>query len=67
MIWEGHVTHTDERRDSWRVWCGNMKEKTIGRPRPIWEDNATIKLKDKNTRACTGLIWLRIETSGGSL
>jgi len=36
-----------------------------GRPRCRWKDNVPINLNEKNTRACTGLIWLRIETRGG--
>jgi hypothetical protein len=39
------------------------KRKT-GRPRSRRENNVPINLKEKNTRACTGLIRLRIEARG---
>jgi hypothetical protein len=40
------------------------KRKT-GRPRRRWEDNVPINIKEKNTRAWTGFIWLGKETLGG--
>jgi hypothetical protein len=37
--------------------------KIHGRPRHRWEDNIMMDLQEVGWGACTGLIWLRIETS----
>jgi hypothetical protein len=44
---------------------GKQKERgPLGRPRRIWVDNIKIDLR-YDVMVWTGLIWLRIETSGG--
>ena len=39
----------------------------LGGPRGRWNDNIKLYLKETEWNACTGLIWLRIRTSGGLL
>jgi len=41
-------------------------KRTIGTPRHIWEDNIKI-FSGYGWGAWTGLMWLRIQTSGGLL
>jgi hypothetical protein len=39
----------------------------VGRPRRRWEYNIKMDLQEVGREAWTGLIWLRIGTSGGLL
>jgi hypothetical protein len=68
MRWAGHVARMDKRGMHVGFWWENQKE------RDHWEDldlHGKIKLKwileKQNGKVWTGLIWLRIETSGGLL
>jgi hypothetical protein len=57
-----------ERRGAHRVLEGKPEGKRqLGRPRRRWEDNIKTDLQDVVREAWTGLIWLRIGTSGGNL
>jgi hypothetical protein len=48
-----------EKRNAYRLLVGNPEGKRPqGRPRRRWVDNIRMDLM------CTGLVWLRIETSG---
>jgi hypothetical protein len=52
--------------------CGVLVVKPEGkrplvRPRNRWEDNIKIDLQEVGMGAWTGLSWLRIETSGGTI
>jgi hypothetical protein len=51
----------DEKVKAYRILAGKPEGKwSLGRRRRRWEDNIKINL----TEVCTGLIWLRIGTSG---
>jgi hypothetical protein len=63
----GHVARLEERRGVYRVLVGKPEEKrSLGNPRRRWEDNIKMDVKEVGC-AWTGLIWLRIRTSGGLL
>jgi hypothetical protein len=48
-----------------RILVGKPEGKRpLGRPRRRWEGNIKTELRQEGI-VCTGLIWLRIETSGG--
>jgi hypothetical protein len=65
--WAGHVPRMGEKRDAYRILEEKPEGKRpLGRPRRSWEDNIRMGLRlDGVVR--TGLIWLRIGTSGGPL
>jgi hypothetical protein len=51
----------EEKRNAYRILVGKPEGKRpLGRPRRRWEDNIRMVV-------WTGLIWLRIGTSGGPL
>jgi len=57
-----------ERTGVWRLLVGKPEGKRpLGRPRPRWEDNIKMDLKEVGWGVWTGLIWLRIRTGGGLL
>jgi hypothetical protein len=57
-----------EKRNAYSILVGKPEEKrSLGRPRSRWEVNIKLILKKQNTMIWTGLIWLRIRTSGGLL
>jgi hypothetical protein len=58
-----------ERIGAYRVLVGKLEAtRPLGRPRRKWEDNIKVGLRDVGwAGAWTGLIWLRIGTSGGLL
>ena len=53
--------------ESTEFWWGNLTGKRpLRRPRLRWEDNIRMDLKEiGRERMWTGLIWLRMGTSGG--
>ena len=64
----GHVACMGERTGVWRLLVGKPEGKRpLGRPRPRWEDNIKMDLKEVGWGVWTGLIWLRIRTGGGLL
>jgi hypothetical protein len=67
--WVGHVARMGEKRNAYRILVGKPEGKRLlRRPRRRWEDNIRIGLKrDRIGVVWTGLIWLRIGTSGGLL
>ena len=68
MRWEEHVVRMGEDRGVHRVLVGKPeKKRPLGRPRRGWEDNIKMDLQKVECEAWTGLIWLRIEASGGHL
>jgi hypothetical protein len=53
MRWTGHVAHVGEKRNAYRILVRKPERKRpLKRPRHRWEV------------VWTGLIWLRIESSG---
>jgi hypothetical protein len=67
MKWTGHVARVGENRGAWRVLVWRPERKRIlGRPRRRREDNIKTNLQEVGYGTCTGLIWLRIGTGGGS-
>jgi hypothetical protein len=60
--WAGHVEHMGKKRNACRILVGKPGgERPLRRPRCRWEDD----IKNGSHRDRTGLIWLRIGTSGG--
>ena len=68
MRWAGHVARSGKRRGAYRVLVWIPEEKrSLRRPRRRWEDNIKIYLQYVGWGVWTGLIWLRIGTSGRRL
>jgi hypothetical protein len=62
-----HVEYMGEKRNTYRISMGKPEGKrALGRPRHRWEDNIRMDLR-WDAVVWTGLIWLRIGTSGGLL
>jgi hypothetical protein len=57
------------KRSAYRILVGKREGKRpLGRPRHRWEDNIKMDLREReNGVVWTGLMWLRIGTSGGLL
>jgi hypothetical protein len=56
------------RRDTYGVLVGKLEgQRPQGRPIHRWKNNIKIGLQEINVRALTGLVWLRIDTTGGHL
>jgi hypothetical protein len=56
-----------KKRNAYMVLVGKLERKRpLGRPRRSWEDNIKMDVRYELV-VWTGLIWLRIETSGGLL
>jgi hypothetical protein len=61
----GHVSRMGEKRNAYRILVGKpVGKRPLGRPRRRRVDNINIDLREM---VWTGLIWLRIGTSGGLL
>jgi hypothetical protein len=69
MRWAGHVARMGEKRNAYRILVGKSEGKRpLGRPRRRWEDNFRMDEREREDGVVwTGLIWLRIGTSGGLL
>jgi hypothetical protein len=67
MRWAGHVGRMGEKRNTCRIFVGKPEVKrSLGRPRLRLVENIKMDLiADRVVR--TGLMWLRIGTSGGLL
>jgi hypothetical protein len=63
MRWAGHVAYSRDRRGAHRVMVGKPKGK-LGRYRYRWEHNIKMDCRKWDGGAQSGLIWLRIGTSG---
>jgi hypothetical protein len=47
MRWAGHVARMGKNRNAYRILVGKSEAKRpLGRPRPRWEDNIKIDLKE---------------------
>ena len=58
MRWAGRVAHMKERRGIYRVLVGKPGGKRpLGRPRPKWEDNIKIELREVG---CGGMDWIEL-------
>jgi hypothetical protein len=65
MRWAGYVACTGEKRNAYKILVGKPERKRpLRRPRRKWEDHKAIGW---GGMVWSGLIWLRIETSGGLL
>jgi hypothetical protein len=68
MRWSGRVARMGAKRNAYRIWVGKPEGKRpLGRLRRTsrWVDNIKLILERYNGVVWTGLIWLRIGTSGG--
>jgi len=67
-LFHGRVMwHLRDRREiQAEFWWGNVK-RLLGRPRLRWEDDSTMELTKQDWKGRTGLLWLKIWTSGGLL
>jgi hypothetical protein len=64
----GHVARMGETRNAYRILVGKPEGKRpLGRPRPMWRTILEWILEGYDGMVWTGLIWLRIGTSGGPL
>jgi hypothetical protein len=63
--WAGHVARMGEKRNAYRLLVGKPEGKrSLERPRRKWVDNIKIDLLEIGWAVWTGLVWLRIGTSG---
>jgi len=70
MRWAGHVALDVGRRGAFSVLVGkDVRKRPTGRSKLRWEGRSNIKVSVQEWwgRTNTGLIWLRIGTSGGLL
>jgi hypothetical protein len=65
----GTCSTNGEKRNAYRILEGKPEGKRpLGTPRRRWEDNIKMDLRERQDGVVwTGLIWLRIGTSGGLL
>jgi hypothetical protein len=65
MIWAGHVARMDENRNAYRLFLGNTEGKRpLGRSRRRCVDNIKIDVGEIGCTVWTGLVCLRIATTG---
>ena len=67
LRWVGHVAWTEQDMSAFKMLTGKpRRKKPLGRPRPRWEDNIRMDLKEigVNTRTRIWLIRLRTEITG---
>jgi hypothetical protein len=64
MRWAGHVARMGEVRGAYNILVGRPEGRPLGRPRPRWEDNIKIDLREIGFGDVVGFIWLRIGTGG---
>jgi hypothetical protein len=63
--WAGHVERIGEKRNAYRLLVGKPEGKTpLGRERHRWVDNIKMDLVEIRQCGWTGLVWIRIGTSG---
>jgi hypothetical protein len=63
--WVGHVACMWEKRNAYKVLVGKSdRRKPLGRPRHKWEDNNKMDFRDIELGVWTGLVCLRMGTSG---
>jgi hypothetical protein len=69
MRWVRHVARMGEKRNAYRILVGKPEGKRpLGRPRRRWVANIKMDVREREDgMEWIGLIWLRIETSGGLL
>jgi hypothetical protein len=68
MRWAGHVTRMEEKRNAYRLLVGKPEgRRPLERSRRRWVDNIRMDLVEVGWVMRTGLVWLRIETSGEPL
>jgi hypothetical protein len=65
--WAGNVARMGRRGMHIGYWWESQKERPLGRPRRRWVDNIKMDFGEIDGVVWTGLIWLRIGTSGGLL
>jgi hypothetical protein len=64
----GHVVRVWEKRNACSILVGKSEgKKRTGRPRRWEVDNIKMDLREMGWAVWTGLMWLRIGTSGGLL
>jgi hypothetical protein len=47
-------------------WRNLRRRRPLGKPRRKWEDNIKVGLQENGWESWTGMIWRRMETSGGN-
>jgi hypothetical protein len=68
MRWEGDVARMEEVRNAYKILVGKHEGKrSPERARRRWKGNIRTDLGKCGGKVWTGLIWLRIWTSGGLL
>jgi hypothetical protein len=68
MRWARHVARTEEGRNVYRILVGKPEGKRpLGRPRPRWEGEIKMDLREIGWGVWSGFTWLRIGIVGGLL
>ena len=67
LRWAGHVARLGKSRGAYRALVVKPEGRRPERTRRRWEDNIKMDLREVQSGAQTGLIWLRIGTGGGLL
>jgi hypothetical protein len=70
MRWAGHVARMEEKRNTYRILVRKPeRRRPLGRPRRRWVDNIKMNFREIGWDGMDwiGLIWLKIDTSGGLL
>jgi hypothetical protein len=68
MRWAGQIARMGEKRNAYGILVGKPKGKRpLERPQRMRADNIKMDLREIGWDDMFGLIWLRIETSGGRL
>jgi hypothetical protein len=63
--WAGHVARMQAKRNAFKFLVGKPEGKRpLGRRRRKWKDNIKMDLREKGWGGMSGLIGLRIRTSG---
>jgi len=62
--WAGHVAHTEEMRNVYKILVGKPEGKRpLGRPRGRWKNSIRMNLREIGVKVWFGFIWLMIGTS----
>jgi hypothetical protein len=65
--WAGNIARMGE-INACNILVGKPEGKRpFGKPRSRWENNTRMDLREQDANVWTGLIWLRIGSSGGPL
>jgi hypothetical protein len=68
LRWALHVARIGETRNAYRIWVGKAEGKRPpGRTRHRYNNNIKVDVGEVGLLAWTGLMWVKVRTSGGLL